>query len=313
MDFKALEYICAINDAKTISQAAKNLFISQPALSQYLSKIEQEVGTSIFVRTGNIMTPTAAGELIIREGRALLKEREAMMDQLNHLSVRRMETLRFGISPFYSKYYLPRLLTYYREHFPQVKLEIIEHPSTELEQLVLDGELNLCFIPTEPMRDGLIYRPIYMEEIMIGLPANHPANDHAIPAPDRPYLDLTLLRNEPFISLVPELKFYRMSQRIMRHFSIQPEITFETSNWDTVCRLVAGGIGVGLLPGVLIHKYLQEPMFYRIAGIDATRAYSAVYAEGKRLSRLELTLIDTFMELLKDHVPAASQAISKEI
>lgn len=72
MDFKALEYICAISEAQTISQAAKNLFISQPALSQYLSKVEQELGTPLFVRTGSTMTLTSAGAIVVREGRALL-------------------------------------------------------------------------------------------------------------------------------------------------------------------------------------------------------------------------------------------------
>lgn len=79
MDFKTIEYICAINDAKTISQAAKNLFISQPALSQQLSKAEQELGIPIFVRTGNKMVPTIAGETLIREGREMLMAREKMM------------------------------------------------------------------------------------------------------------------------------------------------------------------------------------------------------------------------------------------
>ena len=68
MDFKALEYICAISEAKTISQAAKNLFISQPALSQFLSKLERELGTPIFDRSGNMMKLSSAGEILVRDG-----------------------------------------------------------------------------------------------------------------------------------------------------------------------------------------------------------------------------------------------------
>ncbi|MDD6143193.1 MAG: LysR family transcriptional regulator [bacterium] len=299
MEFKALEYICAINDAKTVSQAAKNLFISQPALSQYLNKIEQEVGTAVFVRTGNVMMPTAAGELLIREGRMLLKEREKLLSSLTCLNDSPTEIVRFGISPFYSEYYLPGLFSFYHEHFPQIKLDAIERKSTELEQLVLDGELNLCFIPTEPMREGLVYRPIYMEEILIGLPPNHPANHHAVTAPGRPYLDLSLLRDETFVALIPELKFSYMSKRLMKHFSIRPEIIFRTSNWNTVCSMVASGIGVGLLPDVVTRKYHDSPVCYRIAGVDATRAYSAVYVKEQNLSHLEVTLIESFAELFK--------------
>lgn len=299
MDFKTIEYICAINDAKTISQAAKNLFISQPALSQQLSKAESELGFPIFVRTGNKMHPTIAGELLIREGREMLMAREKMMGKLTHLSVGQMETVRFGISPFYSKYYLPHLLQHFQKKCPHVKFQIVEELSSRLEELVLDGELNLAFLPTEPPKAGLQYRPIYIEEIFIGIPANHPANAYAIPAPERPYLDLTHLRNEPFICMAAPQKFHSMSQRIMRHFSIKPEVIFETHNWDTICFLVAGGMGVGFLPDVLIHKHLPEPNFYRISGIDAQRSYAAVYAEGKCLSHYELMLVDTFAEMFK--------------
>ncbi len=299
MDFKALEYICAISEAQTISQAAKNLFISQPALSQYLSKVEQELGTPLFVRTGSTMTLTSAGAIVVREGRALLTARKDMMGQVASLASGRAETLRFGISPFYSKYYLPMLLPYYRANHPHIRLNIIEQSSTELEQRVVDGDLDLCFIPAEPTREGLTYRPIYMEEIMIAVPPDHPVNAHAVPSGGTPYLDLSLLRNEPFVELVPSLKFSKMSRRILRHFSITPNVIYESTSWDTVCMLVARGIGVGFLPKVLMHRHLHEPRFYRICGIDSTRTYSAVYASQHRLSHSALNLINVFQRLLE--------------
>ena len=126
MDFKALEYICAISEAKTISQAAKNLFISQPALSQFLSKLERELGTPIFDRSGNMMTLTSAGEILVRDGSKLLLSRNEMLHRVAELSDERAETLRFGVSPFYSKYYLPLLFPYYREHHPNIRLDIVE-------------------------------------------------------------------------------------------------------------------------------------------------------------------------------------------
>ncbi|MEF9878802.1 MAG: LysR family transcriptional regulator substrate-binding protein, partial [Clostridia bacterium] len=95
------------------------------------------------------------------------------------------------------------------------------------------------------------------------------------------------------------LKFSKMSRRILRHFGITPNVVYETTNWDTVCMLVAKGIGVGFLPEVLIHMHVHEPNFYRIAGIDSTRIYAVVYAKGKHLSHAALKLIDIFVENLK--------------
>lgn len=299
MDLKAIEYVAAIAEAKTISQAAKNLFISQPALSQYLAKVERELETALFVRNGNTMSLTSAGEIFIREGRFLLLGRDEMLVQIQSLSHRPAEILRFGISPFYSKYYLPMLLLHYREHYPNVKLDIVEMSSTELENEVLAGRLDFCFIPAEPVREGLIYQTIGMEEIMIAIPGTHPVNKHSTPSPGIPYLDMSLIANEPFVELIPALKFSKMSRRILRHFGITPNVVYETTNWDTVCMLVAKGIGVGFLPEVLIHMHVHEPNFYRIAGIDSTRIYAVVYAKGKHLSHAALKLIDIFVENLK--------------
>ncbi len=298
MDFKGLEYICAIAEAKTISRASKNLFISQPALSQYLSKLEHEIGTPIFLRSGNEMHLTSAGEILVRQGKNMLLERENMLAQVTNISRGQKEVLRFGISPFYSKYYLPPLLLHYRFHYPDVRLEVVEKSSTELEDAVLNGRLDLCFIPAEPMREGLVYQPIYFEEILIAVPPRHPVNAMAVPSPDIPYLDLTLLRDMPFIELIPQMKFSKMSQRILRHFSMTPDVIYETANWETVCMLVASGIGVGFLPRILIHKHLIEPSFYRIFNIDSTRAYAVVYAKSTQLSPSELNLIHVFQNLL---------------
>lgn len=86
----------------------------------------------------------------------------------------------------------------------------------------------------------------------------------------------------------------------MKHFSMKPNIVFRTSNWNTVCSLVASGSGVGLLPDVIAHRFPDSPIYYRIAGVDATRAYSAVYQKGRKLSQLEMNLISCFKEVLSN-------------
>ena len=299
MDLKTIEYICAIAETKTISQAAKNLFISQPALSHALAKAEQELGVQLFQRTGKIMIPTNAGMYFIREGRTILQMHTNIMEHLKSLNRYQPSTLRFGISSFYSKYYLPMLFLYYEKHFPQIRLEVIEQPSIKLEERLLSGDLRLAFMPTEPPRTDLIYQSIYIEEIMIALSKKHPANAHAINSSSKSYLDITLLKNERFISLVPDMKFSSMSQRIFKHFGFSPNIIYESTNWDTVCMMVAQDIGVSLLPSVLLEKHLLEPNFYSIPGIDSTRAYSAVYVQGQNLSYQEMMLIDIFTKLLQ--------------
>lgn len=300
MDIKAVEYVIAIAQAKTISGAAKNLYISQPALSQYLQRIEQELGTPIFNRRGSHLDLTPTGEVLVQKGRALLNMRQDMLEQINGLADKNKKTIRFGISPFYSKYYLPPLMLYYREHYPQTRFEIVEKISVELEKAVLEGSLEVCFAPAYPIVPGLHYEMIHMEEIMIAVPKDHPVNQYATPSYGTPYMEMEHLKNLPFVALEPEQKFAQMSQHIFQHFNIVPNVIYETLNWDTVHALVANGIGVGLLPAMLREMYLsmKRPNYYRIPGYDATRPYAAIYPKGKRLSQEQNTLIETFKNIL---------------
>ena len=170
MDLKMLSYIIAVSEEKTISQAARSLFISQPALSQSIKKAEDELGVKLFTRMGNTLALTSSGEVVVQEGRKLLQGREYLLTRLARLAEKHREVLRFGVSPFYSKYYLPGVYTYYARHLPDIKLEIIEKISVELEEDVVRGDLDFCFVPAYPARPELTYRTVSIEEILLGVP-----------------------------------------------------------------------------------------------------------------------------------------------
>ena len=152
MTFKTIEYVLAVYETGSFSRAAQQLFISQPALSQAIRKTEEELGAAIFVRDTHSVRLTAAGELLVREGRELLAKRNELKTRISGLSAARNDIIRLGISPFYSKYYLPAVLPYFSRYFPSVRLEITEEISVVLEQQVVDGMLDFCFVPLHIFR-----------------------------------------------------------------------------------------------------------------------------------------------------------------
>ena len=81
MTFKTIEYMLAILEEGGFSRAAQRLYISQPALSQAIRKAEEEIGTPLFVRDTRSIHLTAAGELLVREGRELIKQRDDLVHQ----------------------------------------------------------------------------------------------------------------------------------------------------------------------------------------------------------------------------------------
>jgi len=296
MTFKLMEYVIAVSEEGSFSRAAQRLFISQPALSQSIRRAEEALGAEFFVRDTHTVRLTAAGELLVREGRELLRQREDLKLRLSGLSAARHDYIRLGISPFYSKYYLPAVLPYFSRHFPSVHLEITEEISVKLEQQVIDGKLDLCFVPLVPENPRLSYEVIHMEEILLAVPRESPVNAHAMPSPGLPYIDLRYLANEPFIALKSIQKFNDMSNRLCQEAGFKAQIVYETLNWDTVNMLAGSGIGVGFVPDLLASRPSAEdgPVYYRLMDQDARRPYTVACKKGTTLSPLARQLVEIF-------------------
>ena len=305
MTFRTIEYVIAVYEARSFSRAAQNLFISQPALSQAIAKAEKELGVEFFSRDTHSLRLTPAGELLVREGRELLMKRNELRTRISGLSAARNETIRLGISPFYSKYYLPAVLPYFRRHFPSVKLEITEEISVVLEQQVIDGALDFCFVPLHPQNPRLCYEVVHVEEILLAVPKDSPVCAHAMPSPGLPYIDLRHFENEPFIGLKSIQKFNDMSAQLCASAGFTPHVVYETLNWDTVNMLVASGIGVGFVPDVLLNHFTgdRSPQYYHLLGLDALRPYAVACKRGSELSSLSRQLVEIFRSNIQRPMP----------
>lgn len=302
MHIKSFQYFNAIVDNPTLSAAAEQLFVSQPALSQQVRKIEEEVGAKLFNRVGHTMTLTPAGEVFLNGSRRILQIYESTKREIQIVRSAALETVRFGISPFYSQHYLPKLLPPFLAQNPQIKVDITEEISTQLEQKLLDGELDFCVLPLYPQNELLDYETIYIEEILLAIPRNHPINTY-FPAVSEsstsfPIIDLALLKNEPFIGLKKVQKFSRIGLRLCEEAGFTPNTVCETLNWETVHMLIATGLGVGFVPRILVGTISDPdltPRYYQLPS-NAHRAYTIAKRPGALLTPSALTLVESIKE-----------------
>ncbi len=300
MDIKDIRYFVAIAQERSMSKASQTLFISQPMLSQTVKKLENEFGAQLFIRKGNTLTLTLAGDHLLKSGIQLLAEHEAILSDMRNLSVSKEETVRFGISSFYSRQYIPELFLYYKNNFPNVHLKPVENSSPQLEKMVLNGELDLCFVPSTPENDGLSYRTIDIEEFLLAIPRDHPANKYALPSTGRPYMEFTHVMDSPFILHHQGSKSWVMCERLFNHFGFTPKVIFETVNRETMYSLTSLGIGVCILPEMMTRMHLRQesPNFYRIADIKMTQNYAVACRPSAKLTSVQEHLIDVMTQLI---------------
>ena len=300
MDIKDIRYFVAIAESQSMSQAARDLFVSQPALSLVVKKLEGEFGTKLFIRKGNTLTLTVAGEHLLNSGRSLLADHDSLIFDLHQLSSTKKEILKFGLSSFYGRQYIPSLFLYYQKNFPSVQLRPYETGSLRLEQMVVDGGLDFCFVPATPQREELLYRTISVEEFLVAIPRNHPSNRHAIASAGFPYIDFKHIQDFPFILHSKGSKTAIFCERLFRHFDFSPNVIFESSSRETLYALTSLGIGASILPSVMAEakQPYESPAFYRISDLDMTRNYAVAYRPNKKFTPTEEHLINTLKQMM---------------
>ena len=295
MQLKAIEYFIAIVETGSFTKAAEKLFISQPALSQQIRKLEDELGTKLFDRTRHSAELTEAGVLFLQEGRRILQIYNQFLQRIFELEHPTEEVVHFGISPFYSRYYLPLLLPPLINAHPALRYEVTENYSYVIEKALIDGKLDFCMVPLAPKNPLLIYEPIYQETILLAVPQDSSVNRFAFSVNGVNYIDLQAVRQEPFIALKPIQKISEYSRQLCEQAGFSPNIICETMNWDTLNKLVSTGLGVGFVPDLLIGQLEEEirPRYYHLLP-DAQRIYTIAYRQGDTLSRSARVMVEVF-------------------
>lgn len=284
MDLKDISYIIAVCDHKSISQAAQHLYISQPALSQQIHKIESQMGKPLFTRSGHTMVPTAVCRLIAEQGRKLLTERDMLMYAVHHLQETPEEELHFGMSPFYARHLLPGILLYFQQNFPQYTLSFLDRGSSRvLEQEVLDGRLDCCLVPMYPAHPDLDYILIGRENIYLAVPRDHPLNKMV--SPDGT-IDITKTRDELFILHQDRDKVAELQKKLFAYAGFAPRAIHSTSGWDVIISFVRSGMCLGTITDLILGDYPAEdmPCYYPIQNIDMSRHFAFAYRRGSVLT-----------------------------
>ncbi len=169
MDFRELVYMTTIADQGSITKAARRLYISQPALSHIVSKVEEEMDVKLFDRKSNPITLTYAGEKYISTARQILKLRDNLRRELRDIGHGEKGEIRLGIPTERAGYMLPRVAGKFRELFPGIQIRLSESKSDDIIRDLEKDKLSLAILPGEEtdFPAGLKCERIYRERILL--------------------------------------------------------------------------------------------------------------------------------------------------
>lgn len=192
MNLKEQTYVCVLAECGNITKAAERLFISQPALSIYISTLEKNLGVRLFDRSGKRFTLTWAGEMYVEKARKMLDLKAEFDEGLAEITGERAGRLRIGVQLRRETWLIPPVLVRFKSEYPRIQVVIQEGNHKELMQMFNAYELDLVLMNGADVKGGMQAQELFSEELLIAVPQLSPLNEKAVWAEGSRYRYLDL-------------------------------------------------------------------------------------------------------------------------
>lgn len=243
MELRHLRYFIAVAEERSFSRAAERLDIAQPPLSQQIRRLEVALGFVLFERTSKGVRLTQAGAALLPGARSVLQTADDARKaaEAAHLGVAGRLTIAFINSAAYG--ILPRLLKAYRDAHPHILVDVREKPIADQIDALVEGRVDAGILrpPVDDRRLEAI--KLVHEPFVVALPARHVLASRA-------KLNVRDLQGEPLVGY-PRGHLAGFRERIdaaLRNAGVTPRFVQEATHVHTLCGLVAGGVGVSIVP-----------------------------------------------------------------
>ena len=292
MELRHLRYFIAVAEELHFGRAAAKLFIAQPPLSQQIQQLEKELGFPLFTRTSRNVELTYAGRIFLEEARetiagiekAVADARRASQGEVGRLSIGFVGTATFSV--------LPEALRRYREQYPEVSLRLRELVSARQAQALRERRIQVGFARPELTAPDIICEPLITEPFVAALPMRHRLAKE-------PEIAISDLAHDEFILFprLPRPSYGDLLIRLCQDSGFQPNIVQEAAEIQTAISLVAGGLGVTLLPASAVNVHRQGVVFAALRSPAPVSSLSLVYRSGDDTPALQ-----TFLKVVKTSV-----------
>lgn len=300
--FRGMEYVYAVYKEKSFSKAAEKLFISQPSLSANVKREEKCVGYPIFDRSTKPLGLTEPGKKYIETVEKILAMQDEFSEYIDDLGELKTGKLVLGGSSLYSSWVLPPLMGHFAKKYPQVKLELIEETTANLQKMLQNGEVDFLLDNCE-LDESIFERQLYRKEYLVLAVPRHLRVNDALGAfqlsvekirdltflqDGVPKVDLGLFAKEPFILLKPENDTRIRAIELCKEHEFVPNIIFELDQQMTSYNVTCSGMGISFISNTLISKVPEstDVVYYKLGGEQSCRNLYFYWKKNSYFSRV---------------------------
>ena len=291
MGSKQDEYFLAIAEAGSISQAARRLYLSQPALSGSLKRLEEELGTQLVFRDASPLRLTQAGELYLRYVQENRERERRLRQALARMEQEPSGTVRVGLNFWRSSLVLPKVLPRFQARYPNIEVEPVEGSHQALAAQLEQGRLDFALFHRPNSYPQFAFRHLRYERILLAVRRDAPALGQLPPAllaqplPHLSWAELTAFRDTPFLLLKKGQNLREQADYLFQSAGFPPKIALTTSNLTTALNLAAEGGGATLISEAVLEGGPLSPRlrFFTMGDPIARWEVGLAYPTGKEL------------------------------
>lgn len=303
------KYIYMVYQEGSISKAAEKLFITQPALSIAIQRVENSLGLPIFDRSQRPITLTPAGRAYIHMIKETQYLEEEFQQQLYDMQELNTGKITIGGSHYLNAYILPKCLAVFTNKYPNIVIELEEHGSSVIAEMLSEHKVDLTFNCDPLLVKEYENYPAFKDTVLLAVPERHPINclkkDLALSAQDVlegkhllsscPTVNLSAFRDLSYVLLSQGNNLYERSMQLFKEAGFEPKVKLSISQLVTAYHLAENGFAAAFVSDRLVTGAETKLKFYKLDSDVIQRQFYILLPKRKYTSLATRKFIEYFM------------------
>lgn len=255
IDSRRLFYFAQVAKMGSFTAAEASLDVAQSTLSRQIQLLEEEMGTALLLRASRGVTPTHAGELLLKQGELIMREMENARDQISMVRSSARGRVTIAASRPFSSRYLPGVVQRFSARFPETKLAVLEASSGHVHQYLADGAVDLAVVLHNPNSQKIAAQKILNEPLVLTMRADHPLAT-------RERIDRAELGSIKDLILPAASHGTRfVIERYLQDGGIEVDARVRMDSVSLMRTMIAQGFGCAILPEMACTRQLRTGAF----------------------------------------------------
>ncbi len=292
LNFNQLRAFCEAARCQNFSQAARNLCVTQPAITGQIRALEEALELKLFKKRGRRMVLSEAGALLFQQAREVFELEKRMERLVAEVRELKRGLLKIGTTKTYARYLMPSLISRFRAAYPEIKVILDEGSSLDVCRSLVELKNELAVVALSEEMKGLTFLPFRREEVVLFAAPDHPL------ARRKAGVAFAELEGELIVLKEEGSSTHALVRELFERRGLSPNVLVETSNLEFIKDMVEKGEGVSFLVRSAIAQELAEGRIRVVPVRDqdmALQVYTA-YLDGGGLS----PAAQAFLQILEE-------------